>query len=66
MKKLGLTLFAVVLTFSVYSCRETTENTETTVEEVETDLERTGEEVENEFEQTETEVEREVEENENF
>lgn len=63
MKKLSLTLLAAVLTLSIYSCRETAENTETTVEEVESDLETTGEEVETEFEEAGSEIEAEVEEN---
>lgn len=66
MKKLSLTLLAAVLTLSIYSCRETTENTETTVEEVESDLETTGDEVEAQVDETGAEIEAEVEENEDF
>ena len=60
MKKLSLAILAAVFTLSVYSCRETTE-TETSVEEVESDLERTGEEIERAGEEAGQEIEQELE-----
>lgn len=62
MKKISLVLLAAVFSLSIYSCRETTENTETNIEEVEADMEETGEEVETELEQAGEEIEGEFEE----
>jgi hypothetical protein len=68
MKKLSLVLLATVFTLSIYSCRETTENNETNVDDVEAELEEAGndieegaEEVGNEIEAGAEEVEAEVE-----
>ena len=57
MKKLFLGLLVAAFTLSIYSCRETTENTETNIEEVETDLERTGEDIEDGLEDAGNEIE---------
>lgn len=69
MKKLSLLLLGAVFTLSIYSCRETTENHETNVDDVEAEVERAGEEIEGgaerageEIERAGEEVEREIEE----
>lgn len=54
MKNIFLGLFVAAFTVSIYSCRQTTEeNTETTIEEVETEIDNTYEETEYEVEEIE-------------
>lgn len=46
MKKLFLGLLLTVFTLSIYSCRETTESTETNIEEIDTEMDEVGEDLE--------------------